>query len=421
MRLRDPFTMLALALTTLVLALAGAAAYGQNAAPDTPPMKWSGLAATPPMGWNSWNKFGCDINEQLIRETADALVATGLRDAGYQYVNIDDCWQGTRDAKGFMRPDPLRFPSGMKALADYVHSKGLKFGLYSDAGWKTCGGRPGSRGYEFQDALTYAEWGVDYLKYDWCFTEGLKAEGAYQTMSAALRQAGRPIVFSLCEWGGSQPWVWAKDVGHAWRTTGDIHNCFDCVHDHGSWKAFGAMQILDMQHGLRGHAGPGRWNDADMLQVGNGMTAGQNRAHFTMWAMLASPLIAGNDVRKMDKETLAVLANKGVIALNQDSLGVAGWRQATRDGVELWWKPLAGGDWAFVALNREKAPRALTLDWAAEAINDAVSGRDTDFKRRRYAIADLWRNNAAAGDTTRPLQATVPAQDVLALRLQLQR
>jgi len=378
--------------------------------------KFDGLAETPPMGWNSWNKFACDINEQLVREIADAMVTSGLRDAGYRYVNIDDCWQGERDARGFIQPDPKRFPGGMKALADYVHAKGLKFGLYSDAGWKTCGGRPGSRGYEFQDALTYAEWGVDYLKYDWCFTDGLKAEGAYLTMSEALRKAGRPVLFSLCEWGSSKPWEWAGKLGHAWRTTGDIFNCFDCIKDHGDWKAYGVLQILDMQQGLRQHAGPGRWNDPDMLEVGNGMPGHQDRAHFSAWAMLAAPLIAGNDLRRMSKETVAILSNREVIAINQDKLGVQGFRHAVRDGVEYWFKPLAGGDWAFMALNRNTAPRRISFDWAAESVRDELSKRDAAFATTRYGLHDLWAARAA-GDTARALQAEVPGQDVLVLRL----
>lgn len=392
----------------LVLALAAADAWAQ---------KFEGLAQTPPMGWNSWNKFACDIDEQLVRETADAMVQSGLRDAGYRYINIDDCWQGERDARGFIQPDPKRFPSGMKALADYVHARGLLFGLYSDAGWKTCGGRPGSRGYEFQDALTYAEWGVDYLKYDWCHTEGLKAEGAYLTMSEALRKAGRPVLFSLCEWGQSQPWTWAAKVGHAWRTTGDIFNCFDCVKDHGDWKAYGVLQILDMQQGLRAHAGPGRWNDPDMLEVGNGMPAHQDRAHFSAWAMLAAPLIAGNDLRRMSKETLAILANRELIAVNQDALGVQGFRHAARDGVEFWFKPLAGGDWAFMVLNRNREARRVRFDWAAETVRDDVARRDAAFATTRYTLRDLWAPARVAGDTGRPLDADVPAQDVLVFRL----
>ena len=378
--------------------------------------KFEGLADTPPMGWNSWNRFACDVNEQLVREVADAMVASGLRDAGYRYVNIDDCWQGERDARGFIQPDAARFPGGMKALADYVHARGLKFGLYSDAGWKTCGGRPGSRGHEFQDALSYAQWGVDYLKYDWCFTDGLKAEGAYLTMSQALRQAGRPVLFSLCEWGNSKPWEWAQKVGHAWRTTGDIFNCFDCIKDHGDWKAFGVLQILDLQQGLRAHAGPGHWNDPDMLEVGNGMPAHQDRAHFSIWALLAAPLIAGNDLRNMSKQTLSILANRELIAVNQDTLGVQGQRHAVRDGVEFWFKPLAGGDWAFMALNRNPQPRRLSFNWVAEDVRDDVSRRDAALATTRYALRDLW-TGGAAGDTGRALQAELPGHDVLVLRL----
>jgi len=392
------------------------AAAWMVAAGDAAAQKFEGLAATPPMGWNSWNKFACNVSEQLVRETADAMVASGLRDAGYQYLNIDDCWQGQRDARGFIQPDPQRFPSGMKALADYVHAKGLKFGLYSDAGWQTCGGRPGSRGHEFQDASTYAEWGVDYLKYDWCHTEGLKAEGAYQTMSAALRAAGRPVLLSLCEWGQSKPWQWAKPVGHAWRTTGDIFNCFDCVEDHGDWKSFGVLQILDMQDGLRAHAGPGHWNDPDMLEVGNGMPLAEERAHFSAWAMLAAPLIAGNDLRSMSKQTASVLMNREVIALNQDPLGVQALRHASRDGVEFWFKPLAGGDWALMVLNRNPSPRAVSFDWAAEPVRDELSQRDAGFGKTRYALRDLWQGRDA-GRTDKPLRAELPGHDVLVLRL----
>src|SRR4051794_39585205 len=307
----------------------------------------NGLALTPPMGWNSWNKFACDVNEKTVRETADAIAASGMRDAGYQYVVIDDCWHGPRDASGFITADPQKFPSGIKTLADYVHSKGLKFGIYSDAGRLTCGGRPGSQGHEYQDALTYAKWGVDYLKYDWCNTDKLSAPGQYTTMRDALATAGRPIVFSLCEWGNNKPWDWAGDVGHLWRTTGDITNCFDCVLDHGTWKQWGVLQILDMQQGLRKFAGPGHWNDPDMLEVGNGLAPNEDRAHFSMWAMLAAPLIAGNDLRSMPANVASVLMNRDVIAVNQDSLGVQGFRYAARDSVEFWFKPLVGGEWAM--------------------------------------------------------------------------
>jgi alpha-galactosidase len=332
-------------------------------------------------------------------------------------VNIDDCWHGERDAKGFIQANPEHFPGGMKALADYVHSKGLKLGLYSDAGWKTCGGKPGSRGYEYQDALTYAAWGIDYLKYDWCDTQGLKAEGAYLTMREALRKAGRPVLFSLCEWGDNQPWEWGKPIGHSWRTTGDIWDCFDCVEDHGTWKSRGVLQILDLQDGLRVHAGPDHWNDADMMEVGNGgMTINEDRAHFSIWAMINSPLIAGNDIRKMSKETAAILTNKSVIALNQDPLGVQAFRYAARDGVEYWFKPLDGGDWGFMALNRNADSRKIAFDWRAEKVSDELFKRDAAFATTSYRLRNLW-NGRFVGNTARALTADLPGHDVLVLRL----
>jgi alpha-galactosidase len=382
--------------------------------------KFDELGKTPQMGWNSWNKFGCNVSEQMIRETADAMVSSGMKAAGYQYINIDDCWHGERDARGFIQANKEHFPSGMKALSDYVHAKGLKLGIYSDAGGKTCGGKPGSRGHEYQDALTYAEWGIDYLKYDWCDTKGLKAEGAYLTMRDALHQAGRPVLFSMCEWGDNKPWEWGKDVGHSWRTTGDITACFDCIDDHGSWKSWGVLQILDKQEGLRQYAGPGHWNDPDMLEVGNGLNANQDRAHFSIWAMLAAPLIAGNDLRAMPAETAGVLTNKSVIAVNQDALGVQAFRYAARDGVEYWFKPLDGGDWAFMALNRNKEPRKITFDWKTENVNDELSKRDAAFAKSRYKLRNLW-NGQFTGNTGKALSAEIPAQDVLVLRLEPSR
>jgi len=379
--------------------------------------KFEGLAKTPPMGWNSWNKFACNVSEKLIRETADAMVASGMKDAGYEYVVIDDCWQVGRDSLGFIIADPERFPSGIKALADYIHSKGLKFGIYSCAGEKTCGGRPASRGHEYQDALTYAKWGVDYLKYDWCNTENLNAKGAYTTMSMALKDAGRPIVFSLCEWGDNKPWLWAEKVGHLWRTTGDIYNCYDCIKDNGSWKAWGVMQIVDKQEGLRKYAGPGHWNDPDMLEVGNGMSVNEERAHFTMWAMLAAPLIAGNDLRDMSVETLGVLTNKEVIAVNQDSLGIQGWRFAAADSVETWMKPLANDEWAVVFLNRGVYPKKIVQDWKTLAVTDDFSGRRLDASVDNvFILRDLWLKKIV-GNTRKPLSAVVPGHDVLCFRL----
>jgi len=393
-----------------------AAALAAILAAPAPGQKAPGLALTPPMGWNSWNRFGCEVDEALVRATADAMVDRGMRDAGYVYVVIDDCWHGSRDADGFIRPDPGRFPSGMKALAEHVHARGLKLGLYSDAGSTTCGGRPGSRGHEYQDALAYARWGVDYLKYDWCATDGLSARGAYTTMRDALAAAGRPIVLAICEWGDNQPWTWGKDVGHLWRTTGDIHPCWDCEIDHGGWSSWGVLRILDRQKGLRAHAGPGHWNDPDMLEVGNGMTAAEDRAHFSLWAMLAAPLLAGNDLREMSAQTHATLTNREVIAVDQDPLGIQGFRWRAEGEIEVWFRPLDGGEWAMCILNRGAAAVDVAFDFAAEAVSDDLSKRRADFARVRYLVRDLWRG-AEVGTTETALRARVGGHDVVMLRL----
>lgn len=378
--------------------------------------KFDSLALTPPMGWNSWNHFGCNVNEELIKETADAIYSNGMKDAGYVYINIDDCWHGERDSLGFIHPNSERFPSGMKALADYVHSKGLKLGIYSDAGWKTCAGHPGSRGHEYQDALTYAAWGIDYLKYDWCNTEGLKAEGAYLTIRDALYAAGRPIVLSICEWGNNKPWDWAQDIGHLWRTTGDIYPCFDCVLDHGTWKQWGVMQILDLQEGLGKHAGPDHWNDADMMEIGNGMSLNEDRAHFSMWCMLASPLLAGNDIQNMSDETLEILTNKEAIAVNQDKLGIQGLKYHSFDNIEVWFKLLAKGDWAVCFLNRNREVKNIVYNWIELYMKDDLNNMGIDFKNTEYIIRDLWKHKDIA-TTNQNLIAELPGHDVLMLRL----
>jgi alpha-galactosidase len=395
---------------TLLVALAilaGASAHAQ---------KFSELAQTPPMGWNSWNKFQCDVNEQIVREIASAMATNGMKDAGYQYINIDDCWQGERDAQGFIQADAKKFPSGIRALADYVHSKGLKLGIYSDAGAKTCGGRPASRGHEYQDALTYAQWGVDYLKYDWCGCEDLKAEGAYATMRDALHAAGRPVVFSICEWGQNKPWLWAGNAGHLWRTTPDIYPCFDCTMDHTNWQQWGVLRILDAQKPLREAAGPGRWNDPDMLEVGNGMSVNEDRAHFSLWCMLAAPLISGNDLRAMSPDTLAILTNPDAIAVDQDALGVEGFSYSTNGNVEVWFKPLAGGDWAMCVLNRGTEARKFSFDWKNENVTDAFAKRDANFATTIYALQNLWTKQSV-GATAEALAAEIPGHDVLLLRL----
>lgn len=383
---------------------------------DLSAQKFEGLADTPPMGWNSWNKFACNINEKLIREIADAMVETGLRDMGYVYLNLDDCWHGQRDSLGFIQADPEKFPSGMKALADYVHSKGLKIGLYSDAGRSTCGGRPGSFGHEYQDALQYAKWGIDYLKYDWCDSEDINPVGAYNLMRDALHAAGRPIFFSMCEWGSSKPWKWAAETAHSWRTTGDIFNCFDCVDEHPGWKAYGVMQILDMQEGLREYAGPGHWNDPDMLEVGNGQTVNEDRAHFSMWCMLAAPLILGNDIRNMSQETKDIIMNKEVIAIDQDKAGIQGLKFLAENGLEFWFKPLENEAWAFCILNRTTEPKEYAIDWQKFNLYDDVAKRFTDFDSKIYEIRDLW-GKKDVGNTKKGRTVVIPGHDVVLYRL----
>jgi alpha-galactosidase len=360
----------------------------------------NGLARTPPMGWNSWNKFACDVNEQLIREMADAMVTSGMKDAGYVYLVIDDCWQIDRDAQGNILPDPQRFPSGMKALADYVHSRGLKFGLYSDAGTLTCQKRPGSRGYEFQDARQYAAWGVDYLKYDWCSTGTQNAPASYSIMRDALLKAGRPIVFSICEWGTSKPWLWAKDVGNLWRTTGDIQDCWDCKRD---WGGMGVVHVLDLQDGLESYAGPGHWNDPDMLEVGNqGMTITEYRAHFSLWCILAAPLMAGNDLRNMTNEVKEILTNREVIAVDQDSLGMQGRRVKRYGDREVWAKQLADGGRAVVLFNRGPKSQEISVSWTEIGYPQHVAAQ----------VRDLWAHKDL-GKLIGKFSAEVPSHGVV--------
>jgi alpha-galactosidase len=377
----------------VVLAAAGTATAGAD-----------GLALTPPMGWNSWNKFGCDVSEKLVKETADALVATGMKDAGYQYLVIDDCWQVRRDAEGRIVPDPDRFPSGMKALADYVHGKGLKFGLYSDAGTGTCQKRPGSKDHEEIDARTYAAWGVDYLKYDWCNAEGQDTRDSYARMSRALRASGRPIVFSICEWGSTRPWLWAPGIGHLWRSTGDIQDCWDCGK---SWGGMGVVHIIDLLADLHPFAGPGHWNDPDMLEVGNGgLSAAESRAHFSFWALLAAPLMAGNDLRSMSAETREILTNPEVIAVDQDALGMQGRKVRDNGPQEVWMKPLGDGSKAVILFNRGTEAGNIGISW--EDISLAPGGK--------ALVRDLWKK-ADVGSFAGRFEAKVAPHDVVMVRI----
>jgi alpha-galactosidase len=346
------------------------------------------------MGWNSWNKFACDVSEKLIRETADAMVASGMQAAGYQYVNVDDCWQVRRQADGTIMADPQRFPSGMKALADYVHGKGLRFGLYTDAGRMTCQKRPGSYGHEAQDAKTYAAWGVDYIKVDWCSAEDLNPEKQYAIFRDALAQAGRPIVFSICNWGVKAPWRWGPKTGNLWRTTGDISDTYD------------RMSLIGFsQNGLEKFAGPGHWNDPDMLEIGNGgMNPDEYRTHISLWAILAAPLLAGNDIRSMNAETKELLTDPEIIAVDQDKKGEQGHRVWQEGMLEIWIKPLADGSKAVGLFNRTESPLAMK-------IHPHMIGVLPSAKLR-----DLWEHKDL-GPINQGFSAMVPEHGVVMLKV----
>lgn len=386
--------------------------------------KVADLAQTPPMGWNSWNTFATNINEELVKGVVDSMVSMGLRDAGYNYVVIDDGWMmHERDANGNLVADPEKFPNGIKHLADYVHSKGMKFGIYNCAGTQTCGGYPGGRGHEYQDALLYASWGVDYLKYDWCYHGNLTSDAAYTTMRDALYATGRPILFSICEWGDTEPWFWAGDIGHCWRISGDIYPCFDCEdrHDDGlptQWSAWGVMKILNMRDNdtLRKYAHPGAWNDFDMMEVGNGMSLAEDRAHFALWSMLASPLMLGNDVRKTSKQTLEILTNKEIIDINQDKLGIQAFRYAKQGDLEIWAKPLHDGSWALCFLNSGENQYNLNFEWKKHILKDAVFNKEIAFANTICSVRNLY-DKKDIGTTKKNMQATIGSHDVLLVKV----
>ena len=343
------------------------------------------LAPTPPMGWMTWNYFGTDISEKIVHDIADAMVNSGMVKAGYDHIMIDDGWQGGRDNKNNMIPDPEKFPSGIKALADFVHSKGIKLGIYSDAAQLTCAGYTASLGFEEQDAKTFASWGIDYLKYDYCGapSDSNTAKIRYKKMADALRNSEREIVFSICEWGGRQPWFWAAGVGgQLWRTTGDVRD---------TWKSL--MYNLDINANLESHAGPGHWNDPDMLIVGlrgskgpagdlggTGCNDIEYQSNMSLWCIMASPLIATNDVRNMNDETKRILLNEEAIAIDQDALGIQGTRKIKNDVWNIFVKQLVNGDVAIAILNRSDATQSAAINF-----NDL--GLDG-----KYEIRDLWQH-----------------------------
>lgn len=332
----------------------------------------NGLGLTPQMGWNSWNHFACNVSEDLIKKTADALISSGLASYGYNYINIDDCWQIDRDANGYIIEDPDRFPSGMGALADYIHSIGLKFGLYSDAGFYTCQHRPGSLGYEKQDATSYASWNVDYLKYDNCYNDGTPPEERYPPMRDALNATGHPIFFSMCEWGVDDPATWAADVGNSWRTTDDISD---------NWSSM--VSILDQNNKWADYAGPGGWNDPDMLEVGNGgMSYNEYKAHFSLWCFIKSPLLIGNDIINMSPDTFNILTRSEVIAINQDTdISVGKKYSNDSEGHEVWTAFSKTTSTSYVILfNRNIKGATIKVDWSALGYSSSSS----------CVVRDLW-------------------------------
>ncbi len=344
------------------------------------------LAPTPPMGWMSWNLLAKNISAAAVQEMADAMASNGMSDLGYQYICIDDHWHGGRDESGVLYPDGAKFPQGIKAVADYVHQRGLKLGIYSDAGTKTCGGCPGSEGYEEIDARTFASWEVDYLKYDFCHVPDTRADAfrRYSRMGKALQNSGRPIVFALCEWGHHRPWLWGPEVGGSlWRTSGDVWDGWEDGSE--SWQCGIDSIGFNMQRGLEIYAGPGRWNDPDMLVAGlrgkgavsgPGCTDTEYRTQMSLWVMLAAPLMISCDLRRMDAVTRDILTNPEVIALNQDPLGRQGYRVCRNGSAEVWVKPLQNGDLGVGLFNREKAARMVTAPWSDLELSGLYSVRD---------------------------------------------
>lgn len=367
----------------------------------------NGLARTPPMGWNSWNSFHCDVSAKLVEETADAMVSSGMKAAGYVYVNIDDCWLlKKRGSRGELVPDPKKFPHGIAAVAAYVHQRGLKLGIYESAGTTTCAGYPGSIGHERQDAALFARWGVDYLKYDNCGDyQGETYPQRYTAMRDALAHSGRPIVYSLCEWGNEAPWNWAQPVGNLWRTTQDITPRWETDQADNQYPR-GIMDIVDQQAALTAASHPGAWNDPDMLEVGNGyLTDAESRAHFSLWALLNAPLIAGNDLRSMRKEVRDILTNREVIAVDQDWGGRQGYRVRDDGKTQVWVKPMSDRSVAVILLNRGRGPVNIGATVQEIGLGHADS----------YTVRDLWRHTDSVSHGR--IEATVGTHAVAMFRV----
>jgi alpha-galactosidase len=377
----------------LITAVIAAAAVLVNAAPAA--ALNNGLALTPPMGWNDWNSFGCNVNAQLVEQTADIIASSGMQAAGYQYVNIDDCWMASaRSSSGHLVPDPGKFPNGITGVANYVHGKGLKLGIYESAGTATCAGYPGSLNHERTDAADFAAWGVDYLKYDNCNNQGVDHQTRYNAMRDALAATGRPIVYSLCEWGEDSVWTWGAGAGNLWRTTGDIQANFGSM-----------LSIFHANVGLYPYASKGAWNDPDMLEVGNGMSYQEDRAEFSLWAEMAAPLLSGTDLRSATPQTLSIYKNTAVVAVDQDSKGVQGHQISSSGGLDVLTKPLANGDVSVVLFNENSS--AATISTTASAAGAASSSS--------YKLTNLWSNVVTS--TTGTISASVPGHGVVMYRV----
>ena len=389
-------------------AAAGAMAAGRFPAQAKEPL----LAPTPPMGWMSWNQFGPEVSDRLVCEMADAMVKSGMKAAGYEYLCIDDYWHGGRNREGYLYPDEKRFPRGIKPVADYVHSKGLKIGTYTDAADKTCGKQPGSFGYEDKDARTFAEWGIDYLKVDYCFApeDQQTAIDRYSKMIGAIRKTGRPIVFSVCEWGPREPWTWAPRIGaQLWRSGWDIRDIWD-----GEYNDYhlGVTNIIDHQADLAEFAGPGHWNDPDMLIVGlNGKgrytspkgwaspNEAEYRSHMSLWCLMAAPLHATCDLRNMDDATRQILTAPELISINQDRMGRQARRVIKDRHLEIWKKPLAGGQYALGLLNRSPKTDELKVKWSDIALAGSWKVRDLWSRKDLGVVRDSFTTPLASHET----------------------